>query len=249
MNFVKTDIKEGIATVVLQRGKVNALNDAVINELRSCLQDLEKDRDTQAIILTGSGSFFSFGFDVPEFLSYTKAAFAAFIANFTDFHTYLFLYPKPVVAALNGHTIAGGCMLAIACDRRVMAAGKGKIGLNEIAFGAAVFASSAEILRFLAGSANAARILYSGTMYPPEEATRLGLVDEVTAESDLMVKAGTIARDMASKPIPAFAAIKSLLRKPVIDEALRREKATIEAFVEIWYSESTWKNLQEIKIR
>jgi 3,2-trans-enoyl-CoA isomerase len=69
-----------------------------------------------AVILTGSGKFFSFGFDIPEFLAITKEEFTEYLANFTDLYTYLFLYSKPVIAALNGHTMAGGCMLALACD-------------------------------------------------------------------------------------------------------------------------------------
>jgi enoyl-CoA hydratase len=91
---------------------------------------LEVDPVLRALVLTGRGKFFSFGFDIPEFLPFTKEQFTNYLINFSDFYTYLFLYPKPIVAALNGHAIAGGCMLALACDHRVMTAGKGKISLN-----------------------------------------------------------------------------------------------------------------------
>jgi len=248
MAFVKVETRNGIATVVFGRDKVNALNGSVIDELRACFKALEADPDTKAVIFTGSGKFFSFGFDIPAFLSFAKDEFRDYLVNFTDFYTYLFLFPKPVVAALNGHTIAGGCMLALACDYRAMAANKGKISLNEITFGGSVFAGSTAMLRFLIGSANAAKVLYSGAMYSAEEALGIGLVQEVTSDTNLMDKAKAIAADLASKHAPAFAGIKALLRKPIADEWTLREKTSISDFIEIWYAEPTWTNLRDIKI-
>jgi Delta3-Delta2-enoyl-CoA isomerase len=154
MDFVILRKSDGISTLTLNRGKVNALNGAVVDQLRALLKDLESDREVKSVVLTGSGKFFSFGFDIPEFLSFTKEQFTDYLINFTELYRYLFLYPKPVVAALNGHTIAGGCMLALACDYRVIVSGKAKI-FNEIGFGSSVFAGSMEMLRFWVGSANA----------------------------------------------------------------------------------------------
>jgi Delta3-Delta2-enoyl-CoA isomerase len=248
MEFVRLQENDGIATLTLARGKVNAINGAVVDELREQLKSLEHDHEVKSIILTGAGKFFSFGFDVPEFLSFDKAQFARFLTGFTDFYTYLFTYPKPVVAALNGHTIAGGCMLALACDYRVMATGKGRIALNELSFGASVFAGITEMLRFTVGSANATRVLYWGSMYSPEEAKSIGLIDEAAAEPDLMNAAFKMASALGSKHPPAFASMKSLLRKSVAEDIMRREKESITEFVDIWYSEHTWANLKNIKI-
>lgn len=248
MSFIEVEFSEGIATVVLGRGKVNALNGMVVDELREHLETLQDDRNVKAIILTGRGKFFSFGFDIPEFLSFSKEAFTNYLTSFTDLYTYLFLYPKPVVAALNGHTIAGGCMLALAADSRVMVAGKSKISLNEIAFGSSVFAGSTEILRFWIGSANATQVLYSGAMYSAEEAMHLGLVHKVSTENNLMAETGKIASELASKYSPAFASIKALLRKSIAEDMVKQERASIREFVDIWYSEPTWANLQDIKI-
>ena len=248
MNFVKVETNEGIATIVINRGKVNALNGEVVDELRESLKALEVDQDLKAIVLTGYGKFFLFGFDIPEFLSFTKEKFTNYLINFTNLYTYLFLYPKPVVAALNGHTIAGGCMLALACDSRVMVDRKAKISLNEIAFGSSVFAGSTEMLRFWIGSANATEVLYSGAMYSAKEAMSFGLVHTVLTEQNLMVHARRIASDLASKHLPAFASIKALLRKPIAEDMIKRERESIREFVDIWYSEPTWANLQDIKI-
>lgn len=248
MHFVKVEIVEGIASVVLSRGKVNAINQTVVDELGQCLETLAADRDLKAVVLTGRGKFFSFGFDVTEFLSYTQAEFAGYLTAFTDLYTYLFTYPKPVVAALNGHTIAGGCMLALACDYRLMAAGKARISLNEITFGASVFAGSTEMLRFLIGSAKATDVLYSGSMYSAEEALALGLVQSVSNADQLVDRARRIAADLAARPAPAFTSIKSLLRKPIAEAMVRREAASIGEFVDIWYTAETWAKIQKIKI-
>jgi Delta3-Delta2-enoyl-CoA isomerase len=248
MDSVIVEKQDNIAILKLSRGKVNALNGEVVKELREGLESLEADQDTRAVILTGQGKFFSFGFDIPQFLSFGKEQFSSFLSEFTQLYAYVFLYPKPIIAGLNGHTIAGGCMLALACDYRVMAQGKGKISLNEIGLGSSIFAGSTEMLRFWAGSGNATKVLYSGALYSAEEAMELGIVQETTSEEDLMAATIKAASDLASKDPKAFRSIKSLLRKPAAKEMKRRESESIEEFVDIWYSEPTWAKLRGVQI-
>lgn len=248
MSFIHVSRDGEIATVTLSRGKVNALNEPMVEELTEAFQNLEKDDTVNSVILTDSGKFFSFGFDVPEFQNYAKSDFIRYLKKFTHFYTYLFLFPKPVVAALNGHTIAGGCMLATACDYRLMVSGKAKIALNEITFGSSVFAGSVEMLRFCAGSRNAQSILYSGAMYSAEEAFELSLVDQVSSETALAEDARRVALEFAQKDSSAFSCTKHLLRKSVAEEMIKREKDGILEFVDIWYSEQTWEKLKEIMI-
>ncbi len=248
MNWLVLEKNEGVATLTLNRGKVNAIQGELVAELRESLTSLKTDRDTRALVLTGQGKFFSFGFDIPALLSLSKQEFISFLTEFTGLYKTLFLYPKPVVAALNGHTVAGGCMLALSCDYRLMVAGKAKISLNEIGLGASVFAGSTEMLRFWAGSANATNILCSGEMFSAEEALKMGIVQRVSAEEELMTSARQAALSFASKDPQAFASIKSLLRKPVAEEMARREPQSISEFADIWYSEATWAKLREVKI-
>lgn len=249
MDFANLTTNEGIARVALSRGKVNAINEKVVDELTDCFRALSYDPAVKAIILTGEGKFFTFGFDIPEFLSYPKEAFVRYLTKFTNLYTDIFLYPKPVVAALNGHTIAGGCMLAIACDYRIMVSGNTKISLNEINFGSSVFAGSVEIMKLLLGQKRAEASLLSGAMYSAEEALQLGLIDRIAANADLENEAVTKAREYAAQDGAAFRSIKKLLRQNVAEEMMKREKASILEFVDIWYSENTWKNLQQKVIR
>src|SRR5262249_51030376 len=155
---------------------------------------------------------------------------------------------KPLVAALNGHAIAGGCMLALTCDYRIMVSTKAKIGLNEIAFGSSVFAGSVEMLKFLVGGRNAHTVLYEGTMYLAKAALEAGIIDQVSSDESLMVDARAAAQRLAAKDTMAFRSMKGLLRRPVAEDMARKEGASVREFVDIWYSESTWKNLQAIKI-
>jgi 3,2-trans-enoyl-CoA isomerase len=249
MAFVSVSVEGYIATVVLSRGKVNALTEEVVDELRNSFQALSTDQKVKAVILTGTGKFFSFGFDIPHFLHHSKDQFARYLTKFADFYTYLFVFPKPVIAALNGHTIAGGCMIATACDYRIMVKGKAKISLNEITFGSSVFAGSVEMLKVCVGHRNAESILCSGAMYSAEQALDLGLIHKIAQEQDLLPLAVRVAEDFASRDSQAFQSIKQLLRKPIAEEMKKRERESIVEFVDIWYSPETRAQVEQVKIR
>jgi Delta3-Delta2-enoyl-CoA isomerase len=248
MNFVRISRQDGIATVTLARGKVNALNEAMIDEIKETLDGLEPEEGIKAIIITGQGKFFSFGFDVPEFLDYAKEDFTRYLTKFSDLLTGLFLFPKPVVAALNGHTIAGGCMLAVACDSRIMLAGRTKISLNEITFGSSVLTSTVEMLTNATGAKNAEYILKTGAMFSAEEARGLGLIDAVASAADLPEAARARAWELGHKDPAAFASVKTLLRRPRVESIRQQEAESIREFVDIWYSESTREKLRGITI-
>lgn len=249
MKFVSIDIRDGVAEVRLNRPKVNAINEPVVQELATCFEDLAVDESARSIILTGEGSFFSFGFDVPELYGYEKRDFTEFMFGFSDLLTRLFLFPKPVLGALNGHSVAGGCILALACDYRLMVAEKARISLNELTFGSTLFSSAVEMLRFLVGSKNASRILYSGRMYSAEEALGVGLIDKAVPREEMLGVARSIAGEHAGKDLLAFKGIKHLLRNRVAECIRDNEKDSILAFVDTWYSEGARDSLRKIVIR
>ncbi len=239
MIAVSTGSLPSTCTLTLSRGKVNAINPEMVAELKANLKRLESDPETKAVILTGAGKFFSFGFDLPELIDSPREEFGAFIRQFTDLISYMFLYPKLLIAAINGHATGGGCMLAIACDHRLMVSGKAKIALNEVTFGASVFAGSTEMLRFWTGSANAWKILSTGAMFEAEEAKSLGLVQDVVEESALVAASQKVAAEMGEKPTDAFAHIKHLLRRRIVEEFAKHEDRAIEEWLDIWYSPET----------
>lgn len=249
MSYLDIQHAEGVATVRLSRGKVNALHGEMVAELRSVFRELAGTDDTAGAVLTGTGAFFSFGLDVPLLYDLTPEAFAAFLHDFTALYTELFGFPKPLVAAVNGHAAAGGCMLALSCDVRLMADSPGRIGLNEASFGSSLFAGSVEMLRYAVGDAAAVRVAHSGALYDVRAAAQIGLVDEIVPGDRLLDEARSRALALSHGHIEAFRSIKSLLRDRVIATMRATESASIDDFVKIWYSEPTRKQLQRIQIR
>jgi enoyl-CoA hydratase len=241
--------RDGIATLTLHRGKVNALNAELVAELHTAFSALETETPTHAVILTGHGKFFSFGLDVPELFPLPPEAFARFLGDFTGLYTRIYGFPKPVLAAVNGHAIAGGCMLALACDRRLMVAEGARIGLNEITFGSSVFAGSVEMLRALVGPPRAEQVLFSGAMYPAADALALGLVDRVLPAADLLPAVLEEAHALAECSSAAYGHVKRMLRGPVLEAMRLREAESIREFVGVWYSEPTRDLLSRIEIR
>jgi len=248
LSYVTVQRDDDLAMVVLDRGKVNAIDEQVVEELDDALDGVEKAEGVRSVVLTASGKFFSFGFDIPAFMDHTPESFTRFLESFTELYTRVYMFPRPVVAALNGHAIAGGCMLALGCDRRIMAEGRGKISLNEITFGSSVFAGSVEMLRMAVGQRNAERILGTGALWLPEQALELGLVDQVVAPEKLRQAAVASAREIAGDTV-VFQSMRELLRGPIVEMMRRREAASIREFVEIWYSAATRERLRQIRIR
>jgi 3,2-trans-enoyl-CoA isomerase len=249
MSLTNINSQKGVTTLTLTRGKVNAMNEEMVDHLLATLQHLKADTETRALILTGQGSFFSFGFDVPELYDYSPADFTRFLTKFTDLYLRLFEFPKPLIAAINGHAVAGGFMIATPCDYRVMASGKAKISLNEVTFGSSVFAGSIEILNCVTGHRNAETIALGGKMYSAGEAQELGLVDEVAEPDVVLSRAQAKAVEMTARDSVAYAAIKKLLRAPISEQIKRTEADSIRRFVEIWYSPSTRAQTKGIVIK
>ena len=249
MASTRVEQQGGVAVLTLARGKVNAIDEATVDHLRERVSALERDPDTRSVVLTGVGSFFSFGFDVPALYDYPPDDFTRFLTNFTRLLRALYAFPKPLVAAVNGHAVAGGFMLATTADHRIMATGKATISLNEITFGAALFAGSIEMLRAVVGDRRAETLALGGAMHAAEDALGMGLVDEVAAPEAVGPRALEIATQMAVRDQAAYAAIKRLLRAPVLERIDRAEQTSIERFVEIWYSPDTRKRLKAILIR
>lgn len=249
MEFIEIERHDGIAVVTMSRGKVNAVNLTFVTELRKAFESLADDDAVEGAVLTGRGKFFSFGFDVPEMYDYSPDQFTGFAEEFSEAYRELFLFPKPLVAAINGHCVAGGCILALACEARVLAADVAKMALNEVTFGASIFAGAVEMLRFAAGSTNASQVLLTGRMYKGAEAAALGLADEVTAPEQVAARACELARTLAANGGPAYGSLKRLLREPIAESWMTRERDAIAEFVDIWYSPATREKTKGIQIR
>ena len=249
MSHTNLKIEEKIATITINRPKVNALNEGVVEEISGDFDNVRNDKNVNAVILTGEGSFFSFGFDVPGFMDYPKDSFERYVLKYSELVKNIFMFPKPVIGALNGHTVAGGCVLAIACDQRVMISGKAKIALNEMTFGSTLFSCVTETLKYAVGPKSSEKIIYSGKMFSADEALELGMVDKIANENEFNSVVQETARNYDSKDLCAFASVKKMLKTETLENIEKHEAETISEFVDIWYSESTRYNLKKIEIR
>jgi enoyl-CoA hydratase len=228
---ITVDEHDGVRVVRMEQGKVNVLDLELLRELTETFGRL---RDADALVLTGAGSAFSAGVDLRRILDGGVEYGAVFLPALTDAFRAVFDHPRPVVAAVNGHAIAGGCILAAACDLRLMSAGT--IGVTELLVGVPFPASALETLRFAAGAATA-RLVLAGQTLSPRQAEAIGLVDEVVEADALLDTALDRARALARIPAEAFTLTKAQLR----GETSRRIEADgarhADAILAAWTSE------------
>ena len=190
----------------INHGKVNAFDLDLVRAIALQIEDLGP---AKGLVITGTDRIFSAGVDLTQLLENDLAYTTAFVTELDALVQSLFELPVPVVAALTGHTIAGACLLAAACDYRVMA--QGRIGVTEAIVGLPVPPASLETLRFTAGTRTAGLIL-SGRTVEANEALDLGLIDEVTTQDNVEQRALEIARQFTSTPAQTFVLHKQMLR-------------------------------------
>ena len=197
-----------VAVVRLEHGKVNALDLELVTAISSTMMELA---EAPAVVLTGSGSVFCAGVDLHRIVDGGAEYVREFLTSLSTAFLAVFDHPRPVVAAINGHALAGGCVLAAACDLRLMSAGT--IGLTELRVGVPFPTVPLEIMRHAAGPAVSSLAL-TGQPVSAAEAHRLGLVDDVLAPDDLLDAAVARAGALATIPADAFALTKQQLHGP-----------------------------------
>ncbi|HZR82309.1 MAG TPA: enoyl-CoA hydratase/isomerase family protein [Candidatus Binatia bacterium] len=218
-----------VALVTFDRPPANALNTAFFVALEEVLARLDVP-DVRAVVLTGTGRFFSAGLDLFEVFAYPEPQFAEFTRRFDTGYRALFAFPKPVVAAVNGHAIAGGAVLAGCADVRLMAAGSGRVGLTELQLGVTFPAAILEIMRYACAGRAFAEVVERALTYPPEVGAARGLVDEVVPADVLRERALAVAAELGAILPSAFAATKRTLRA----DALSRMNASAPGADPVW---------------
>lgn len=246
MNTINVTIKDRLALITLNRGKSNALNGEMITEITDMLHNIENDANIGGVIITGRENFFSAGLDLIELYRYNEEEIKSFWHLFLNFTAKIIAFKKPLVAAINGHSPAGGCVIALACDARVMAEGKYIIGLNEVPVGIIVPDSIFHLYAFWLGKANASRSLLEGKLFSPEEALQIGLVDELVNPASIMTAAERrIRKYMALEP-NTWQQSKLNIRKELIAATSVDQEETLKAVLTQWWAPSTRNLLKMI---
>ncbi len=246
MNTIKVTIKDHLSIIKLDRGKSNALNAEMITELNDMLKNIASDSSIAGVIITGKDHFFSAGLDLIALYNYTEAEAAAFWHLFLDFTANITAFKKPLVAAINGHSPAGGCVIALACDYRIMAEGKYIIGLNEVPVGIIVPESIFKLYSFWIGQANAARSLLEGKLFSPDEALQIGLVDEVVNPASILTAAERKIKKYMAMERNTWEQSKLNIRKELINATSADQSETLKAVLEQWWSPATRSILKTI---
>ena len=234
------DIKldNGVAVVSMSHGKVNALDIEFCEALAARFSEL-RTSDAKAVVLTGQGKIFSAGVNLVRLSEGGTAYIRRFLPVLHRLYDAVFFHPKPVIAAINGHAIAGGAVLACCADRRIMARGSGRIGVTEILVGVPFPALAFEIVRFAVPPRYLSEFTLSGATYATDAALQQGWVDEVAEPDDLLDDALAVARELAMLSPPAFAQTKSQIRQAVGECLQRSGEATDKAVTEIWTAPAT----------
>jgi enoyl-CoA hydratase len=220
----------GVGVVRIEHGKVNLLDLESVRELTATLERLT---EANAVVLTGAGRAFSAGVDLRRVLDGGRGYATAFLPALTRTFHAVFDHPRPVVAAVNGHAIAGGCVIVAGCDWRVMSAGT--IGVTELRVGVPFPPSALEALRFAVGPATA-RLVLTGQPLPPRDALAVGLVDEVVEPDALIDRAVERARGLARIPAETFTLTKSQLRREARERIEADERRYGDRLLDAWTS-------------
>ena len=247
--MIELSDRDGIAVVQMKHGKANALDFEFCGAVAAQFEVL-RDAESRAVVLTGQGTMFSAGVDLLRL----NSGGADYVRRFLPvlhrlFHT-VFFFPKPVVAAVNGHAIAGGCVLQACADRRIAAGGNNaRIGVTELLVGVPFPALAFEVMRFATPPAFFAELMLSGATFSPEAAQARRMVDEVSEPAALLDRAVAAARTLAALSPAAFAQTKMQLRQPAID-ALERHGTRIDAEVEqVWTAAGTHAYIRDYVAR
>jgi enoyl-CoA hydratase len=233
---------DGIRTLKLAHGKVSAidleLGEALIEELKAAMDPLVK-----ALIVTGSGSSFSAGVDLFRVIKDGPDYGRRFLPVLDEFLRATLTFPKPVVAAVNGHAIAGGCILAAACDHRIMTEGTGRIGIPELAVGVPFPALPLQIMAARVLDGHLRDLVFSGRTVQIDDAKTIGLIDEKCPSGMLLDRATEVAQKLASIPAGAFALTKEAFYTPILERA--RQLSDLNArVVQAWLQPHTYDTIR-----
>ena len=246
--MIDTKVTDGVAIVTMGHGKANALDVEFCDAIAARFHELRKS-EAKAVVLTGQGRIFSAGVDLKRLGNGGADYIRQFLPALHRLYDAVFFHPQPVIAAVNGHAIAGGCVLACCADRRVMNRDSGRIGVTEILVGVPFPALAFEIMRHATPPYFFNETILSGATFSAELALHRGWVNEAVAPNMLMTRAMIAAQELASLSPAAFTQTKMQIRLPVT-ERLQRSGEEIDRMVtEIWAAPATLEYIREYVAR
>jgi len=222
----------------MARPPVNALNPALLGALRDAIEAAPSE-GARGLIISGGNGIFSAGLDVPYLLTLDRSELEQAWRRFFEVCSTLAKSPIPVVAAIGGHSPAGGAVISLFCDYRIMAEGSFRIGLNEVQVGLVVPECIQYALRRQVGTRRAERLLVSGAMIEAADALRLGVVDELAAPDQVVDKAVHWLQNLLALPRGAMLGTRQLARADLIAAVEDPARLDLGRFIDAWFGNET----------
>jgi 3,2-trans-enoyl-CoA isomerase len=240
------ELENGSLIIQLNRGKANPINMTMITELRQTIRFAAENEAIRGVILVGKPHFFSAGVDIIAAFQMNEAEIKAFWQNFIEMVIDLSSFSKPMISAITGHAPAGGCVLAICCDYRVMASGKYSIGLNEIPVGIIVPETIFHLYSFWLGERLAYQYLLEGKLLKSEQALAVGLVDELAEGSEVLAVAKKQMAKYLQFDANTWQMSKTNLRKNLMAKLDVDFEPLFAPVLEQWWRPTTRKRLEMV---
>jgi enoyl-CoA hydratase/carnithine racemase len=226
-----------VAILHMEAGRANAMNAQSLDALSAMFRDLG---DAKAAVIAGNDKIFSAGLDLPSIVDLERAPLTAFMQKFEAVMLQAFELPIPLVAAIGGHAIAGGAVLALQADVRIAVDREAlRIGFNEAQLGMALPPVVVEPLRAQVPGPSLMRLVLTGELFGPHQALKLGFLHDVAPEGELMQRALERAKAFAALPSGGVRDIKSALRKPIADRIREMAGVANDRFADIWFAPDT----------
>ncbi len=248
MDYLEIEKKGEYAIITMNRAKVNAVNFQMVNEIRSTFKSMQEDDSVSGVILTGRTGVFSAGLDLIELYDYDEARIREFFIAFGLMYVELAKFTKPFICAITGHSPAGGTVIAIAADYRIMAEGeKYGIGLNEVAVNVQITTNLIEAYSFWLGKSLAYRYILEGKLLNTKEALEARLVDEVVPMEEVLPKAESRMKHYLQADRNIWLNTKTKLRGEWLEKLKEQSEEELAEALKVWWSPEVRMKMQMFK--
>ena len=234
--------EEKIAILTFKHGPASALDLEFCQAINKALSEIRAS-EARALVITGSGSVFSAGVDLNRMLQGRAEYISEFLPEFGQVLETLLFFPKPVVAAVNGHAIAGGGLMACAADARLMAAGTGRIGVPELRVGVAFPPLAMELMRSRLNPLATTDVLLSGKLCTPEDAEAYGMIHKVVNKDELLSVAISKSQKLAEVQPELYALTKEQLNQPIREAIDAGQARWGDQIMTQWQSDQAMESL------
>ena len=244
--MIKTDINGNIGIISIDRPPVNAINPELVSSLSQALDSFKSNDKINGVVVQGRDGIFSAGLDITHLFPKDREYIENFWKDFSTLLVNMFSFPKPLYSSIGGHCPAGGTVMVIMSDYRIMSKGKYVIGLNEVDVGLTVPYGIGMVFQYVVGMRNAEELLLKAKLISPKEAFRVGLVDELCDPETLLdttLERITVASDLYSAQQTKT---KQILREQTLNIVQQNFDRDAKLILDSWFSESGQRRLESL---